>query len=74
LLFAYPAPQGSLGLWTNRQLHDSIMPNKKEIDKVKNFTTPSKPLLQDFETKHALAFLQNILKVATGIDKNSIIL
>jgi hypothetical protein len=50
------------------------MPNKKEIDKVKNFTTPSKPLLQDFETKHALAFLQNLPKVATGIDKNSIIL
>jgi hypothetical protein len=50
------------------------MPNKKDIDKVKNFTTPLKLPLQDFETKHALAFLQNSLKVATGINKNSIIL
>jgi hypothetical protein len=48
------------------------MPNKKEINKVKNFTMPSKPLLQDFEMKHALAFLQNLLKVAMGIDKKSI--
>jgi hypothetical protein len=49
------------------------MPNKKDFDKIKNDTTPSKPLLQDFETKHALAFPQNLLKVAMGINKKSII-
>ncbi len=67
-----PALQGSLGLWMNWQIHDSIKPNKKEIDKVK-FTTPSKPLLQDFEIKHASAFPQNLPKVAIGVDKDSII-
>jgi hypothetical protein len=49
------------------------MANKKEIDKVKHFTMPLKPLLQDFEMKHDSAFLENLLKVATGINKNSII-
>jgi hypothetical protein len=52
-----PAPKGSLGLWTNWQIHDSIKPTKKKIDKVK-FTMPSKPLLHEFESKQALAFPQ----------------
>jgi hypothetical protein len=37
------------------------------------FTTPLKPPLQDFEIKHASAFPQNLLNVATGINKDSII-
>ena len=67
-----PAPKGSLGLWTNRQIHDSIKPTKNEFDEVK-FTTSSKPSVQELEFNQALAFPPNLPKVASGIDKDSII-
>jgi len=56
----------------NRQIHDSIKPTKKEIDKVK-FTTSSKPSVQELKFNQALAFPTNFPKVASGIDKDSII-
>ena len=65
-------PKGSLGLWTNRQIHDSIKPTKNVFDKVK-FTTSLKPSVKELKFNQALAFPPNLPKVASGIDKDSII-
>jgi hypothetical protein len=67
-----PAPKESLGLWTNRQIHDSIKPTKKAIDKVK-LTTSLKLSVQELDSNQALAFPPNLPKVASGINKDSII-
>ena len=56
----------------NWQIQDSIKPTKKEFDKVK-FTTSSKPSVWELEFNQDLAFPPNLPKVASGIDKDSII-